>query len=250
MSKSKKNANLKKRQQEDKNFKISLSITCAILLVFVLGFFGTKYLPDLIKEWKYKASLVDFTRQESYIVDENGNKFYATNRSLEAINTDLAYGLLDGAEYRFISFMHEEGKIPEYIVRYENGQKGEVLRLENAKNITLSDFLPVSADICPSNSSYPNDYFIAHDKYLQNGKNNKNDEEYINMVFDSLTKGEEVSPPLTQKSSVWLKLKSQKYPGLYYCVVFVLDENEIAYLYDVGSGKYVLAPDKLTVRLS
>ncbi len=239
-----------KQKQEEREFKIALAIVCSIVAIGAITYFSVKHLPSIIEEWRYRASIVDLTQSENYISDENGNKFYLTNRSVEAINTDGVYGVLGGSQYCFINFMNEEGKTPNYIVEYKNETKGDVLRLESAEDITLSSFEAISADICPASSNYPNDYFVAPDEYLNNGGNSRNDEEYINMICEALEKGEKASEPLTQSSSTWIKLKSKKFPGLYYSVVFTVDENEIAYLYDIGSGKYVYAPDKLTVRLS
>ncbi len=238
--------NQKKAKKEKKEFIIATVIVIALILALVLSFF----LPDLIKEWKYKLSLVSFTRTENYIEDENGNKFFISNRSVEAIGEDGVYGLLDGKEYRFIGFMHEKDKTPSYIVEFENGTKGAVLRLEGAEEITISNFAPVSADICFATSDYPYDYLVAADKYLDNGGNNKNDEEYIQLIYDSLVNGKEVPSPMAQESASRIKLKSKKYPGLYYTVMFITDKNGISYLQDVGSGKCVLSPDKLTVRMS
>lgn len=236
----------KKEEKEKKDFKIALIIVGVIVLIFV----SCLFLPDLIKEWSYKASLEKLVAEESYLLDEEGRKYYALNRSVEAVNTDGVFGLLDGEEYCFIDFMHEDGVPPSYIVEYKNQTKGTVLRLQSALDITLERFMPVSADICSSNSDYPHDYFIAPDEYLGNGGENRNDEEYVNLIYDSLVSGEEVSAPLTHASSLRIRLKSQRYPGLYYTVSFVTDENGISYLCDIGSGKYVHCPDKLTVRLS
>ncbi len=235
-----------KFEKEKRDFQIALIIVGAIIIILI----SSVFLPDLIKEWKYKASLSKLVAEESYLIDEDGNKYYALNRSVEAVNTDGVFGLLDGDEYCFIDFMHVEGTPPAYIVEYKNKIKGTVLRHSSAANITLSNFMPVSADICSGASDYPYDYFVAPDEYLQNGGTNRNDEEYINLIYDTLTAGEEVTPPKQQVSSLRIKLKSQRYPGLYYTVIFATDENGISYLYDIGAGKYVLCPDKLTVRLS
>jgi competence protein ComGC len=235
-----------KLSKEKREFKIALIIVIVIVAILL----STLFLPDLIKEWKYKASLVKLTAKDSYLLDEDGNKYYTLNRSVEAVNTDGVFGLLDGKEFCFIDFMHTDGVLPSYIVEHTNGIKGSVLRLESASDITLSDFSPVSADICTKDSEYPYDYFVAPDEYLNNGGSSRNDEEYINLIYDALTKGEEVNPPKQQVSSLRVKLKSQKYPGLYYSIAFSTDENGISYLCDIGSGKYVLSPDKLTVRLS
>ncbi|MBE6648230.1 MAG: hypothetical protein E7614_01775 [Ruminococcaceae bacterium] len=238
--------NSKKSEKEKKEFIIALVIVGVLVLAFILSFF----LPDLIKEWKYKLSLVSFTQTETHVTDENGNKYYVLNRSVEAISTDGVYGLLEDKEYRFIGFMHEKDQTPLYIVEHERDMKGMVLRLETAEEITISNFSPISADICFATSDYPYDYLVAADKYLENGGNNKNDEEYINLIFDALVDGKEVPSPMTQESASRIKLKSQKYPGLYYTVMFITDKNGISYLQDVGSGKCVLSPDKLTVRMS
>ncbi len=235
-----------KRSKEKREFKIALIIVIVIVAILV----STMFLPDLIKEWKYKASLVKLTAKDSYLLDENGNKYYTLNRSVEAINTDGVFGLLEGHEFCYIDFMKTDGAPPSYIVEHKNGIKGTVLRIESAPDITLADFMPVSADICLKDSDYPYDYFIAPDEYLSNSGTSKNDEEYINLIYDTLTNGKEVNPPKQQVSALRIKLKSQKYPGLYYSVIFSTDENGISYLGDIGSGKYVFAPDKLTVRLS
>jgi hypothetical protein len=236
----------KKNTNQNKEFTIALIIVLIVVAIVV----STIFLPDLIREWRYRASLVDFVASDTYITDENGNKFYALNRSVEAINTDGVYGLLDGDEYCYIDFMKKEGETPEYIVEYKNKTMGTVLRRDDVGDVTLSVFEPISADICSSTTEYPFDYFIAPDEYLENGGNKRNDEEYMNLIFNSLMNEKEVNAPEKQASALRLKLKSKKYPGLYYTVVFMTDENGISYLYDVGSGKYVLSPDKLTVRLS
>ena len=121
------------KEREDKNFKIALIIVCSSVFLVVAAFFGIKYLPKVIENLKYKASLVDLFQTEDFITDEKGNKFYPTNRSVEAINTDRAYGFLEETEYCLIKFMNEEGKTPEYIVEYKNNSKGTVLRLESAE---------------------------------------------------------------------------------------------------------------------
>jgi hypothetical protein len=235
-----------KIQKEKRDFKIALIIVISIVAILISSLF----LPDLIKEWIYKSSLSKLKAEESYLVDEKGNKYYALNRAVEAVSTDGVFGLLGEDEYCFIDFMHEDGVPPAYIVEYKNQIKGTVLRINNAANITLANFMPVSADICQNTNDYPFDYFVAPDEYLGNGGTSRNDEEYVNMIHEALTTGEEVSPPMNQETALRIKLKSQKYPGLYYTVIFATDENGISYLCDLGSGKYVLCPDKLTVRLS
>ncbi len=242
----KQNKEKQKLIKEKRDFKIALIIVIVIIAILV----STLFLPDLIKKIKYKASLVKLTAVESYLLDEDGNKYYALNRSVEAVNTDGVFGILDGKEYCFIDFMHIDGVPPSYIVECNDQLKGTVLRINNAADISLSTFMPVSADICAKESDYPFDYFVAPDEYLNNGGTSRNDEEYVNLIYDTLTKGEEVAPPKEQVSSLRIKLKSQRYPGLYYTVAFATDENGISYLCDIGSGKYVVSPDKLTVRLS
>ena len=138
-----KNTNSKEQKNQNKEFIIALIIVIIIVSVFV----STIFLPDIIADLKYKASLVDLVASDTYITDENGNKYYALNRSVEAINTDGVYGLLDDDEYCFIDFMKKEGEAPDYIVEYRGKIKGTVLRLESAAEITLADFQPVSADI-------------------------------------------------------------------------------------------------------
>lgn len=240
------NKQKEKEKQENKEFKIALIIVASVLVIIISAIF----LPPVIKEWIYKASLVKLTAEDAYLLDEDGNKYYALNRSVEAVNTDGVFGLLDGDEYCYIDFMHEDGVPPAYIVERKDNVKGTVLRIQSAADITLSTFMPVSADICTQYAEYPYDYFVAPDEYLGNGGTSRNDEEYINLIYEALTTGKEVNPPKDTKTTIRIKLKSQKYPGLYYTVVFNTDENGISYLYDIGSGKYVSCPDKVTVRLS
>lgn len=242
----KQNKQNQKIKQENKEFKIALIIVAAVVMILISAIF----LPPLIKQWIYKASLSKLVAEDSYLVDEDGNKYYALNRSVEAVNTDGVFGLLDGDEYCYIDFMHTEGVPPAYIVEYKNNVKGTVLRLQNTADITLKTFMPISADICTQYADYPIDYFVAPDEYLENGGTNRNDEEYINLIYDALINGEEMPTPSKQEKTLRIKLKSKKYPGLYYTVIFTTDENGISYLYDIGSGKYVSCPDKVTVRLS
>ncbi len=225
----------------NKELAISLSIIGVIVLI-ILGF---TFLPDMIKEWKRKASIVDFEQEEAYIVDENGNKFYMLNNCVEAMAKTGLYGRLDGVEYYYITKMGKEGEKPLFIVEYFEDSLGFVYRREDAEDLTLESFTPISADICLGATDYPIDYLVAHDKYLENGGNKSNDEPLINMIVDSLTKGAEVDMPMKQKSLWQIKLKSKEYPGLYFTVQFITDINGISYLYNPLDGKYVKAPDEL-----
>jgi hypothetical protein len=151
----------------NKELAISLSIIGVILLI-ILGF---TFLPDMIKEWKRKASIVDFKQEETYIVDENGNKFYMLNNCIEAMAKTGLYGRLDGVEYYYITKMGKEGEKPQFIVEYLIDSIGFVYGREDAEKISLNSFTPISADICLGATDYPIDYLVAHDKYLENGGN-------------------------------------------------------------------------------
>jgi competence protein ComGC len=61
-----------KLSKEKREFKIALIIVIVIVAILL----STLFLPDLIKEWKYKASLVKLTAKDSYLLDEDGNKYY------------------------------------------------------------------------------------------------------------------------------------------------------------------------------
>ncbi len=235
----------KKSSKEKKEFIIALCIVIFIVFLLVIS----KFLPGMIDDLKYKMSLVEFTMGENCIIDDEGNTFYMLSPAVEAINEDTLYGNMEDMEFYRIYFMTNEGETPKYIVENLGEYLGYVYRLESEENITLSNFDSIAADIFLSEAETPHDHFIAHDKYLENGGSSSNDEDMVNLLTESLLNGEPTSAP-TVSSSLKIKLKSQKYPGLYYVTMYIEDESGVSYLYDVGSGKYVNCPDELTVRLS
>ena len=54
---------------------------------------------------------------------------------------------------------------------------------------------------------------------------------------------------LTEENEFYIRLYSENYPGLYYEVGFCTDENGMAYLTDMVTGKTVPCPDEVTVRM-
>ena len=225
-----------KQDTEKRDFLIAVGIIAGIVALILCAHF----LPPIWEKFIQNMKTVDFSQGENYIIDEDGNKFFALNRSVKAIKPSTFHGEMGMVKYHLIPDGKEDTNPPKYIVEVEDGYSGTVYRSEGEEDITIKDFVPHSADICLPESSYPHDNFF---------RDNKDDNALVKLVYDTLVNGEEETYPLDTTQLLRINLKSDVFPGLYYSVAYFKDKNGKTYLEDIGGRKAVLCPDELTVRL-
>ncbi len=148
-----------------------------------------------------------------------------------------------------------------YKVPFENPEKflcvdldGELilLRAKDVAEPELSGFDPVAGAIYDGNDKILISRIYVDEEYLSSAptEDYKGETSICKSIADALTKGEDVGYPsnVNQDETYNIRLFSQKYPGLYYGVVFTSAVGRY-YLTDRATGKTVYAPDDVKLRM-
>ena len=148
----------------------------------------------------------------------------------------------------FYTIMFQDPK--EFVSEAKNVLGGSyVYRSTDTEEITLKGFAPVSAGIFMGELNSAIDHFYSKAVAEKNGT--EDGSKYTKLIENALLNSDQTTPSgeLTDENEFYIRLYSETYPGLYYEVVFTTDENGVAYLLDMVTGKTVLCPDELTVRM-
>ena len=198
------------------------------------------------------SSVVDVKSDDKgFIIDDTGIGYILCGRSVNALKVGEVYAR-DQYGNEYCRIPHEE---PARFLCDNDKDLPRVYRAEGVEDITIKNFNPVAAYLyLEGEVSLYIDMFVAEAKYT--GKGNKDDDsEYTYALRDAMTTQEPVlltAPTINDVDSdytVFIRLLSPDYPGLYYEVVFWRDFNGVNYLEDRSTGYSYLCPYKVTARL-
>ncbi len=189
-------------------------------------------------------------------------------------NTDIEY--VDVAPFGLYASVPSKKYIKEYITVGSGSSKmiyyellledpneflciedsGEYLLVRN-KDIeepTLYTFEPIAAEVYNETNAVKVTTFYADEKYLpedeKNGVVGDRDSALCQSIATAIENGEDVAVDnISTEDMFFIRLLSKKYPGLYYLVVFFGNGTGRYYLRDRATGKTVVCPNEITVRM-
>ena len=148
-----------------------------------------------------------------------------------------------------------EFESPEDFLCVEDSGELLVYRRKDIGDITLENFEPIAAQIYDSSNTRWIASFFADDEYLpeeDRGVNTSQDSELCAKIAQAITEGENVeidSENIAYSNQYYIRLLSQKYPGLYYMVWFYGDTDGRFYLRDRSAKKSVECPRDILARM-
>ena len=172
------------------------------------------------------------------------------NFSVYGINKGEKYATYDGEDVFTVEFEN-----PERFLCIDDSGDLVIYRAAELPEITLEEFGAIAAFIYDSSNTRWIDSFYADDEYLpedQRGINESQDTALCHSVTRALTEGDNVevaADDILASNRYFIRLLSQKYPGLYYPVVFYGDIRGRFYLRDRASGRSVVCPRDVLARM-
>ncbi len=172
------------------------------------------------------------------------------------------YAVTAGEEY--LTAKVGDTKQTYYQVQFEDPKKflcfkdsGEnlLVRAKDVEEPDLSNFDPIYAAIFDNSNTRYITSFYADEEYLleeERGKNPTQDTALCRLIANQLTNGEAVTvkdSDILKNDMFFIRLCSQKYPGLYYLVVFYGATDGRYYLLDRANKKTVYCPYDIIVRM-
>lgn len=200
--------------------------------------------------------------------NKNLNKAEITDTGFIDKKTGITYVSCSVLAVRPVTVENEyadDGERIYYTIKWEDPKKllcdkedglSFVYRAESEEEISLGSFEPISANIfAEGKSSVFVGQLFCEQKYLDDEDKNENlpdDSKVIYTIRDAALNDEAVSLPADKniEDQFFIRLLSQKYPGLYYIVIYTAYEGGEYYLTDRGSGKTVKAPENVVERMS
>jgi len=190
--------------------------------------------------------------------------FVDPNTQIEYVPvTPMGLYPVDKPESEFITVKEGEVDTVYYKVWFE--ETSEFLCYESAGNYflmrstevdepTVTEFEPIAAFIYNAANTVRVDNFFADSEYIPEDQRDDltvGETALCKLVADSIMNGESVTVPVTYddiQSHFYIRLLSQKYPGLYYLVSF-FGYNGRYFLRDDAMGKTVYCPNDIIVRM-
>jgi len=191
--------------------------------------------------------------ESGVVIDtDNGRRYVRCPIGIGANTLKDVYITMGGSDksegINFYTIMFEDPK--RFISEAKDVLGGSyVYRSTDTEEITLKSFAPVAAGIFMGELNSAIDHFysktVAEENSVEDGS------KYVDLIRDALISGNNTTPTgeLTEENEFYIRLYSENYPGLYYEVGFCTDENGMAYLTDMVTGKTVPCPDEVTVRM-
>ena len=172
------------------------------------------------------------------------------NFSVYGINKGEKYAVLDGEEVYTVEF-----EDPSRFLCIDDSGDLVIYRAAGLPEMTVEEFGAIAAFIYDSSNTRWISSFYADDEYLpedQRGINESQDSALCYAITKALSEGENIDVPsddILSSNRYFIRLLSQKYPGLYYPVVFYGDVQGRFYLRDRAAGKTVLCPREVLARM-
>lgn len=190
-----------------------------------------------------------------FIDEETGTEYvdvkplglYAVNKGEEFLTVKVGE-----SEQMYYEVQFEDSK---QFLCYEDSGEFLLVRNKNTEEPTLATFDPIAAFIYNETNTVKITNFFADAEYLPEGSKYNNpteDSDLCRLIANQLTNGEAVevnSGDILKDDMFFIRLLSQKYPGLYYIVVFYGATDGRYYLFDRAADKTVLCPYDIIVRM-
>lgn len=173
----------------------------------------------------------------------------SASMSLRPLKTEQVFAR--GADGTFYTIQWEDPQ--KYLCDFDVASAAFVYRAEDAEDITLESFQPI-AGLVYAEDVYV-ETFYCEAKYLPDDKKDlagRDDSALIYSMRDALLGGDRVSVPVSDmvdEDTYYIRLLSQKYPGLCYVIVFFGDVNGNFYLRDRSTDTTVVAPNDVKLRM-
>ncbi len=189
-----------------------------------------------------------------FLDSETGIKYVmcSATMSLRPLKAENVFAT-DGKKTYYTIQWEDTGK---YLCDYDNEAAAFVYRAEDAEDITLSSFQPISALVYVEGkaSVYVDTFYCAPEFLPPEDRElaGRDDSELVYSIRDALVGGENVNVPtsdITTEDTYYIRLLSQKYPGMYYIAIFFGDVNGNYYLTDRSTGRTVIAPSNVKQRM-
>ena len=200
--------------------------------------------------------------EEGFVDTKTGIEYvYCTPMGLYPVNPETDE---DENPIEYLSVENRDGsKTVFYKVEYENPEnflcysENGFYFLAHNKNVaepTVKEFAPIAASIYNSANTGYIASFWADNKYLPDDLKEHNPSEdtwLCELIAENLTNGEHVEVPASEKDITdlfYIRLLSQKYPGLFYLVSF-FGYNGRYFLRNGATGKTVYCPREVILRM-
>lgn len=187
---------------------------------------------------------------------ENG--FTVRGREYLLCDDFSVYGITKGEKYAVFNgedVFTVEFEEPERFLCVDDSGDLIIYRAADLPKITLEEFGAIAAFIYDSSNTRWIDSFYADDEFLpeeQRGINESQDTALCYSITRALTEGESVevsADDVLVSNRYFIRLLSQKYPGLYYPVVFFGDVQGRFYLRDRAADRSVACPRDVLARM-
>ena len=149
-------------------------------------------------------------------------------------------------------FYKVEFEDPKEFLAVEDSGEFLLVRSKDTEEPTLSNFGPIAAEIYNSGNTVLISYIYASNEDLPEDKRYDENPEngYIcKLMAQALAEREAQTVPddeISDENRYFIRLLSDKYPGLYYVLVFFKDTSGRYYLYDRAAKKTVFSPREVT----
>ena len=184
-----------------------------------------------------------------------GIEYYdVTPKGLFAVSAGEKYITVKNGETE-TDYYEVQFESPEKFLCYEDNGEFLLVRAKDVEEPTLATFNPVAAFIYDDSNKVFITNFFADNEYLPDELKEHNPTEdtwLCKMIVEYLVNGEEANisdSEVLRDDMFYIRLLSQKYPGLYYNVVFFGTANGRYFLADRATGKIVYAPNDIIVRM-
>ncbi len=245
---------MNKNTQENKKLK-ELLILVAVIGGVVLVLLAFYFVPKWVRDYKNRPpdahhGTMNENKEDEVIFtnSETGIGYIRCPIGLGA-NTvkSYPYMTIEGSSIKLYEIDYQEPT--QFISEAKNALLGSyVYRAEETELPTLDSFAPIAADI------YKGDFqtgsFYSAEIAAQSGGKVEDGTKYVNAIKEALNgSAAELTGEMSDEDEFSIKLLSKTYPGLYYELMFFTDENGVAYISDLVTGKTVKSPDIITVRM-
>ncbi len=209
-----------------------------LLLVYLLSHCEFDRAPD-----PHKGSL-----ESNYTIvdEESGIKYIRCPQGIGANFIKDEYLAIGSGNIKFYTIVFEDPT--RFISEAKDALGGTyVYRSEDTEEIKLENYAPISAGIYKNDIEIDNFYVnsVAEEYSITDGSM------LTEHIKEALLTNKDVehTGTYTDENDFQIRLYSQKYPGLYYEVLFFTNTDGVAYLMDGVTGKTVLCPDIVTVEM-
>ncbi len=239
------------KKNKAKNEKLKELITLlAVIGGVVLVLLAFAFVPRWVRSIKNRPpEAYQGTMENGVFTNSETGISYVRCPSGIGANTvkEYPYMTIEGTSVKLYEIDYEDPK--QFVSEAKNALLGSyVYRAEGVAPITLDGFKPIAADIYTADFQTGSFYSAA--AAAQSGGQIQDGTKYVDAICEALAgESAELTGEASDEDEFSVRLLSDTYQGLYYEVLFFTDENGVAYITDMVTGKTVRSPDMLTVRM-